>query len=124
MKYQLIIECEDHLEFSRLSKAIENLMKEVLPKDKPLAEYEHPIKEDALRRCIVCAKSFIPKRASTLTCSKKCYMENYFKAKKMHDLQVDPADALSFDFRKKIQEIKATCPTPKPRPDFQRDFNS
>ncbi|MEI6898659.1 MAG: hypothetical protein WCL00_02180 [Bacteroidota bacterium] len=79
-------------------------------------------KED--RVCTECGKKFKPAQKNSRFCSKKHANAHVYRMKKQMNIQVEPADALPFDFKKKLNEIRETCPAPKPRPDFQRDFNS
>jgi predicted nucleic acid-binding Zn ribbon protein len=139
MKILLSVEINDLKEIDDVIQALRNLKGELQPKeesviesipvlpapeepadrtpDRPMEPFEHAMEEiTSSRKCIVCGEEFDPPMETSKTCSKKCYMKDYFS--KRPNSKIDP------DLAANLQEIKETYPEPKGRPEFKRDFNS
>jgi hypothetical protein len=76
------------------------------------------------RICIVCSKEFEPASETSRTCSKTCYMKNYFHPERYS--KSDNPTSKNRPWRSiddKLDEIKRNYPAPMSRPERTRDFS-
>lgn len=86
--------------------------------------------DDLTRHCHTCGHQFHPKFLSTMHCSKKCYMHEYWETYEKKTETIDPGKGASAKrtpeqdrvLKEKLEIIKKTYPAPVARPNISRDL--